>query len=218
MCASMVSWRARRPSRVSYKASAAQRGSPRAVRRACQRASSATAMAHHWSSPAHGVNAVRRHVGGAVAVACSDAAVDVEVEELGSEEVKAHLQLGGIDVLAFAGSASMVESSHDGRDEEARSDGVRVGDPWTVGRTVGPAGDLVEAGDGAGVEAVAGIAGGGTGLAHETSAHHEDGGVELMGDWIAEAKVVDGAGREALEVHVGPGDSDVWRRRARRDS
>ncbi len=88
------------------------------------------------------------------------------------------LHLAGVNTLALTRPATMVQGSHYRRRQKAGSDRVGVGLPGTVRRQVRPAGHLVEAGDGAGVIPVAGEGRGGTALAHEAGAGHDDRGVQ----------------------------------------
>ncbi len=130
----------------------------------------------------------------------------VEIDDLRRQKLQRHLQLSGIDVLALARSSAMVQRRHDRRRQKAGSDGIGVGHPGSVWGQVWPAGHLIEAGDGAGVVAVASESGGRAALAHEAGAGHDDGGVQGASRLVADAQIVHRAGGEALDVDVRPGD------------
>ncbi len=103
----------------------------------------------------------------------------------------------------------MIDGRHQGTAGKARGDGVGVGHPRTIGRQVGPAGHLVETRHRAGVVTVAGHGGRRAGLTHQAGAEHDDAGVEFACDVVADAEAVDGAGRKAFHVDVGPGDQSL---------
>ena len=110
------------------------------------------------------------------------------VEKLRADEVERGLHLRLIDELTFAGPAAMVERGHQRRRQKARCDGVGVRIERPCGRTVVPAGDLVEAAHRSGVVPVAGELGGRAGLAQQAGAGHDDARVEFAGYVVAETQ------------------------------
>ena len=93
----------------------------------------------------------------AVAPPTAFLSVHGEVEDGGAEELKSGLDLRQVEVLALAGAVAVVQRRHDGDHREPRRDHVGVGNGGAARVAVGPAGDVVDPGEGLEQVADAGV-------------------------------------------------------------
>ena len=165
-------------------------------------------VVHHDRDPAvlarAREDAVRRLVPRAVPHAPEDLAVGRVGDDRLGEAHDPALHLRQVDVLALAGAAAVEEGRGQQERREARRE--RVGDraEGADGLAVGPAGQVIEAGERRALPAEARVVALGARLAVQARADHQQVGALLHQRGVVEPPLRHRAGREVLRHRIGP--------------